>query len=216
MLGKALWHWLRVGGREPSPITPSGGGHRSGLLGHLQRDRGITAGALAMPWALQHPAPRRRCTDSCSGGLGSPPSFILKRELKATPEQPALKPGGLSPRGGRLLGGPCPGHIAAHRLQLGGHQHPELPANQRDISALLPPYLSKRQHPSGPFEEPPVSPICSVRHFCAWEKKNKYICSWESGSPDRRRQPPPCPIQPLPLPCCLLGRRSSTGSLGVV
>lgn len=112
-----------------------------------------------------------------------------------------------------ILGGLRPGHITAPCLQLGGRQHSELPANQRNISALLPPYLSKRQHPSRLFEEPLVSPICSVRHFCAWEKK---MCSWESGSPERRRQPAPCPIQPLPLPCCLPGRRCTTSSLGVV
>lgn len=82
-----------------------------------------------------------------------------------------------------ILGGLCPGDIAAHRLQLGGCQHSELPANQRDISALRPPYLLKQQHPSGLFEEPPVSPICSVRHFCAWEKKNLFLGVWEPGAP---------------------------------
>lgn len=74
-----------------------------GSWDHLQRDRGITEQTLAMPWTLQHPVPHIRCTDSCSGGLGSAPSFILKWELKATCEQPALMPGGLAPCGGPLL-----------------------------------------------------------------------------------------------------------------
>lgn len=122
-----------------------------------------------MPWTLQHPAPCARCTDSSSRGLGSPPSFILKWELKATPEQPApLCRGALSMWRSLAvtLGGLCPGNIAAHWLQLRGHQYSELPANQGDTCTLLPPYLSKWQHPSRPFEEL----IWTVRHFCAWEK----------------------------------------------
>lgn len=114
------------------------------------------------------------------------------------------------------LGGLCPGNITSHHLHLRGHQHSELPANQRDSSALLPPYLSKQQHPPGPFEEPSIPPICSVRHFCTWEKKNLFLGA-QSTMPHPASPPsllPPRPVLHHQQPGCGVGldRRACGGS----
>lgn len=147
-----------------------------------------------MPWTLQHPAPCVRCTDSCSGGLGRPPSFILKWELKATPEQPALTLGGLSPCGGPL---PRSWEGCVLGISLPTTSNSALRGTCKPERHLCP-YLSKRQHPSGPFEEPPVSPICSVRHFCAWEKKKSVPGSLGAWSAAGSQHHAPSSLSPFP------------------
>lgn len=92
----AHWHWLWVDVKRAFLRHAIRRWGHLGRWGSLQRGGGITPWTFAMPWTLQHPAPCVRCTDSSSGGLGSPPSFILKWELKATPEQPAPHVRGLS------------------------------------------------------------------------------------------------------------------------
>lgn len=169
MLGKAHWHLLWVDGKRAFPHHTIRRWAHIWATGALYKKTEASQHRL-LP-CLGHCGTHHhvRCTDSSSCGLGSPPSFILKCELKATPEQPAPHARGTLSMWRSLavtLRGLCPGNIAAHWMQLRGHQHSELPANQGDTSTLVPSCLSKWQHPSRPFEEL----IWSVRHFCAWEK----------------------------------------------
>jgi len=133
--------------REPSPIPLSGAGHRPGPLGPSAK--GQRRGGTDPCNALHTAAPRVRSPGSCSGGLGGPPSSILRWELSSRAACPGARRGlcvGRCPAA--ILGGLRPANISAHRLRLGGHQRWEPPASQRDLSALPPPYLSEPQHPS--------------------------------------------------------------------
>lgn len=65
---------------------------------------------------------------------------------------------------------------------------------------LQPVHLCTQQHPCGPCEEPSPSPICSVRHSCAWEKKNVFLGVWEPAAPRAASSVPHPASPPSPLP----------------
>lgn len=80
---------------------------------------------------------------------------------------------------------------------LGGHQHSEFPAT-RDIFALMPPYLSKHQHPSRLWKNLPITYLqCqALLHLGKISVPGSLGGRRAAGSQDRAHPASPAPLPP--------------------
>lgn len=80
---------------------------------------------------------------------------------------------------------------------LGGHQHSEFPAT-RDIFALIPPYLSKHQHPSRLWKNLPITYLqCqALLHLGKISVPGSLGGRRAAGSQDRAHPASPAPLPP--------------------